>query len=80
MARRHGARFDNRLYIELQRNGHGDERLLEAHSFSIWPIARACRWSRDQRCLFCIAADYEAHDALICIAEGRYVSEVIAAA
>ncbi|MGE0767638.1 MAG: DNA polymerase III subunit alpha [Hyphomicrobiaceae bacterium] len=62
------------LYVEIQRHGLAPEaevepQLLElAYEFGV-PIVAT------NECYFAKAEDYEAHDALICIAEGRYVSE-----
>ncbi|MGI9404577.1 MAG: DNA polymerase III subunit alpha, partial [Hyphomicrobium sp.] len=66
--------FDDRLYVELQRHGlkieHEVEpqllRLAYAHKIPIVATNEAYFNSPD---------DYEAHDALLCIAEGRYVVE-----
>ena len=35
----------------------------------------ACRWSRPTSRIFASSDDYEAHDALLCIAEGRLLAE-----
>src|SRR5471032_1109531 len=66
--------FGNRLYIELQRHGTRNERMTEpvlidlAYSKNIPLVAT-------NEPYFATAADHEAHDALICIAEGRLISE-----
>ncbi|MSO66781.1 MAG: DNA polymerase III subunit alpha [Pseudolabrys sp.] len=66
--------FGDRLYIELQRHGTAHERMTEpvlidlAYRKNI-PLVAA------NEPYFATAADHEAHDALICIAEGRFVSE-----
>ena len=66
--------FNDRLYIELQRHGTPGERLTEpalvelAYSQGIPLVAT-------NEPFFATRDDYEAHDALICIAEGRYVAE-----
>jgi DNA polymerase-3 subunit alpha len=66
--------FGDRLYVELQRHGRRSERLTEpvlielAYSKSLPLVAT-------NEPYFATAADYEAHDALICIAEGRLLSE-----
>jgi DNA polymerase-3 subunit alpha len=66
--------FGDRLYIELQRHGAPHERLTE-------PVLIDFAYRRDiplvatNEPFFATVADYESHDALICIAEGRYVHE-----
>ena len=66
--------FAGRLYIEIQRHGHDIERRVEPAS-SISPIAAPCRWSPTNEPYFAAASDYEAHDALLCIAEGALIGE-----
>ena len=66
--------FGDRLYVELQRHGLPQEskaepRLLELAYALRLPIV-ACN-----EVYFASPDDYEAHDALLCIAEGRYVTE-----
>jgi DNA polymerase-3 subunit alpha len=66
--------FGNRLYIELQRHGEESERASEpvliemAYAKSI-PLVAA------NEPYFATREDYEAHDALISIAEGRLVAD-----
>ena len=66
--------FNDRLYVELQRHGMDGELLCEpalldmAYDLSV-PLAA----SNDV--LFPKADDFEAHDALLCVAEGRLLSE-----
>jgi DNA polymerase III subunit alpha len=66
--------FGDRLYVELQRHGTAKERMSEpvlidlAYSNNLPLVA-------SNEPFFATAADYEAHDALICIAEGRFVAE-----
>ena len=66
--------FGDRLYVELQRHGavRGgpvERRLLKlAYDLDI-PIVAT------NQCFFKGPGDYEAHDALVCIAEGTYVTE-----
>jgi DNA polymerase-3 subunit alpha len=66
--------FGNRLYVELQRHGVRDEHEVEPHLVKFayrlgLPIVAT------NECYFASPDDYEAHDALICIAEGRYLVE-----
>ncbi len=64
----------DRLYVELQRHGRAGERaverqLVEAAYEDTLPLVAT------NEAYFASPDDYEAHDALICIAEGRYVVE-----
>ena len=66
--------FPNRLYVELQRHGLPEERAAEeglidrAYAMNLPLVA-----TNDVH--FGSAAMYEAHDALLCIADGTYVSQ-----
>ncbi len=66
--------FDGRLYIELQRHGTAAEQASEgvliekAYEAGIPLVAT-------NQPFFAAADDYEAHDALLCIAEGRLLAE-----
>ncbi len=66
--------FGDRLYVEIQRHGTREERNVEpqllqlAYSLEL-PIVAT------NEAYFAAPDDYEAHDALICIAEGAYVVE-----
>ena len=66
--------FGDRLYIELQRHGRPSEKRREqdpietAYALDI-PLVATNEAYFDKR------EDYEAHDALICVADGAYVSE-----
>ncbi len=66
--------FSDRFYLELQRHGRPSEKkreqdLLEiAYSLEV-PLVATNEAYFDKR------EDYEAHDALICVADGAYVSE-----
>ncbi len=66
--------FGDRLYIELQRHGTDNERIVEPQLLDLayqleLPLVAT------NEVFFAEPGDYEAHDALICIAEGRYVVE-----
>ncbi len=68
------ALFGNRLYVEIQRHGTADEQRVEPELLKlayelVIPLAAT------NQCYFPAREDFEAHDALICIAEGRYTSE-----
>src|SRR5260221_4549681 len=66
--------WGDRLYVELQRHGTAEERMVEpalvdlAYAKGIAVVAR-------NEPFFARAEDYEAHDALLCIAEGRLLAE-----
>jgi DNA polymerase-3 subunit alpha len=66
--------FGDRLYVELQRHGTANERMTE-------PVLIDLAYDKDiplvatNEPYFASAADCEAHDALICIAEGRLLAE-----
>lgn len=66
--------FADNLYIELQRHGLEDEKKIEqplidlAYKYNIPLVATNDVYFSEHDM-------YEAHDALICIADGRYVSE-----
>src|SRR5919198_1937999 len=66
--------FGNRLYIELQRHGSHAERSVEPALIGL-AYARGIPLVATNAPLFATQDDYEAHDALICIAEGRLVAE-----
>jgi DNA polymerase-3 subunit alpha len=66
--------FGDRLAVELHRHGTSLERAIEpglitlAERFALPLVAT-------NECFFATPAMYEAHDALLCIAEGRLLSE-----
>ena len=66
--------FGDRLYVELQRHGLDSEARVEpaliglAYKHKLPVVAT-------NECYFASRSDYDAHDALLCIAEGRYVVE-----
>jgi DNA polymerase-3 subunit alpha len=66
--------FGDRLYIELQRHGSGVECKVEPALIAL-AYERGIPLVAANEPLFAIQDDYEAHDALICIAEGRLVAE-----
>jgi DNA polymerase-3 subunit alpha len=66
--------FGDRLYIELQRHGMAGERLAEPQLIDLaythgLPVVAA------NEPFFASRDDYEAHDALLCIAEGKLVAD-----
>jgi len=66
--------FGDRLYVELQRHGTAAERATEAALIEL-AYGKGVALAATNEPYFATAADYEAHDALICIAEGRLVAE-----
>jgi DNA polymerase-3 subunit alpha len=66
--------FGDRLYVELQRHGIDSESAHRAGA----DRSRLCSGlaaGRDQRAVFRRRDDYEAQDALLCIAEGALIAE-----
>jgi DNA polymerase III subunit alpha len=66
--------FGNRLYVELQRHGVPSQASVEPELLSLaydlhLPLVAT------NECYFATPDDYEAHDVLLCIADGRYVTE-----
>lgn len=66
--------FGDRLYIELQRHGVEKERRAEAGLIDL-AYARGLPLVATNEPYFAAADDYEAHDALLCIAGGRIIAE-----
>ena len=66
--------FDDRLYIELQRHGLRAEKLVEPGLVDI-AYAKGLPLVAANEPFFARESDYEAHDALLCIAEGRMIAD-----
>ncbi len=66
--------FGDRLYVELQRHGTPQERRTERVLID-FAYGRNIPLVATNEPFFATVADYESHDALICIAEGRYIHE-----
>ena len=66
--------FGDRLYIEIQRHGLALEAQVEPLLIDL-AYAQGIPLVATNECYFAKPDDYEAHDALLCIAGGRYVSE-----
>jgi DNA polymerase-3 subunit alpha len=66
--------FGDRLYIELQRHGVEKERRAEAALIDL-AYTKGFPLVATNEPYFAAADDYEAHDALLCIAAGRLVAE-----
>ena len=60
--------------MELQRHGTANERIAEPVLIDL-AYGKGLPLVASNEPYFATVADYEAHDALICIAEGRLVSE-----
>jgi len=68
------AAFGDRLYVELQRHGMAHEKRAEPLLIDL-AYGKGVPLVATNEPFFATAADYEAHDALICIAEGRLLAE-----
>ena len=66
--------FGNRLYVEIQRHGTAEEARIEPELVKLAYGLQLPLVATNQ-CYFPARDDFEAHDALICIAEGRYIAE-----
>jgi DNA polymerase III subunit alpha len=66
--------FGDRLYIELQRHGIERERQVEAHLIDL-AYSKGLPLVATNEPYFATSDDYEAHDALLCIAGGRLIAE-----
>jgi DNA polymerase III subunit alpha len=68
------AAFGDRLYVELQRHGLAHERTVEPALIDLAYAKGIPLVAANEPC-FATVEDYEAHDALLCIAEGRVLGE-----
>jgi DNA polymerase III subunit alpha len=68
------ALFGDRLYVELQRHGLPEERAAEAKLID-FAYAKRLPLVATNDVHFGLADMYEAHDALLCIADGSFVSQ-----
>jgi DNA polymerase-3 subunit alpha len=66
--------FGDRLYVELQRHGIDRERRVEAGLIDL-AYTRGFPLVATNEPYFATADDYEAHDALLCIAGGRLIAD-----
>jgi len=66
--------FGDRFYIELQRHGWPQEEAVEDALIDL-AYAHDVPLVATNDAYFLLQKSYEAHDALLCISEGRYVSE-----
>ena len=67
--------FGDRLYVELQRHGLAAGARRRAARWSSSPMRSGLPLVATNEPYFATADDYEAHDALLCIAEGRLIAE-----
>jgi DNA polymerase-3 subunit alpha len=74
LAARLAAAFPNRFYIELQRHGEAHEIQAEQGLIDI-AYGQGLPLVATNQCYFGDASMHQAHDALLCIAAGRYVTE-----
>ncbi|BBE71451.1 DNA polymerase III subunit alpha [Oharaeibacter diazotrophicus] len=68
------ALFGDRLYVELQRHGTPAEALVEPELVAL-AYGAGLPLVATNECYFPARGDYEAHDALIAIAEGRVIAD-----
>ncbi len=66
--------FASRFYVEIQRHGLQRERLVEPQLLR-WAYERGVPLVGTNEAYFPKRGTFEAHDALLCIADGRYVAE-----
>src|SRR5712672_1086299 len=66
--------FGDRLYVELQRHGIDKERRVETGLIDL-AYAKGLPLVATNEPYFATTDDYEAHDALLCIAGGRLIAE-----
>ncbi len=66
--------FGDRLYLELQRHGLAAERTAEAALIEC-AYTRGIALIATNEPFFATREDYEAHDALLCIAEGKLIAD-----
>ncbi len=66
--------FGDRLYVELQRHGIEKERRIETGLIDL-AYAKGLPLVATNEPYFATSDDYEAHDALLCIAGGRLIAE-----
>jgi DNA polymerase III subunit alpha len=66
--------FGDRLYIELQRHGMAAERAAEPALIEL-AYTRGLALVASNEPFYATREDYEAHDALLCIAEGKLIAD-----
>jgi DNA polymerase III subunit alpha len=68
------ATFGDRLYVELQRHGRPEEKQIEPALLDL-AYRHGIAIAAANEPFYARREDFEAHDALICIAEGRLIAE-----
>ncbi len=66
--------FGDRLYVELMRHGMTEDKAIEAGLIAL-ALEQDIALVATNDAYFTDSGMYDAHDALICVADGRYVSE-----
>ncbi|MGH6844506.1 MAG: DNA polymerase III subunit alpha, partial [Methylocella sp.] len=66
--------FPGRLYVEIQRHGLASERAIEPRLLDL-AYRASLPLVASNEVFFAAASDHEAHDALICIADGTLISD-----
>ncbi len=66
--------FADRLYVELQRHGLPKERAIEPQLLDLG-YRHSLPFVATNEAFFAVASDYEAHDALLCIADGTVIGD-----
>ncbi|MGA3302485.1 MAG: DNA polymerase III subunit alpha [Methylovirgula sp.] len=66
--------FVDRLYVELQRHGLPKERAIEPQLLDLG-YRHSLPFVATNEAFFAVASDYEAHDALLCIADGTVIGD-----
>lgn len=66
--------FAQHLYVEIQRHGLADQKRIEPHLVGLADELELPLVATAEP-FFADAADFEAHDALLCIAEGRNIAD-----
>jgi DNA polymerase III subunit alpha len=66
--------FGDRLYIELQRHGTAGERIVEPALIELG-YGRGLPLVATNEPFYAAREDFEAHDALLCIAEGKLIAD-----
>lgn len=74
LAERLSHMFPGRLYIEISRHGLEEEEKVESQLIDI-AYKYALPLIATNNCFYADRDMFEAHDALICIAEGKYISD-----
>ncbi|HEY5225976.1 MAG TPA: DNA polymerase III subunit alpha, partial [Methylovirgula sp.] len=66
--------FKDRLYLELQRHGLNEERVIEPQLLDLG-FRHSLPFVATNEAFFGAVSEYEAHDALLCIAQGTVIGD-----